>query len=102
MAHFKKVAPTYDDAHSRLSDLPGPLVLMLSTELATALRRELDGYDGLTVGWEAVADGALLALLHLGTADGCRSDALVPHLTGRLTCMTTSQRQPPPRSGMTS
>ena len=31
--------------------------------------RELDGCDRLKVGWEAVADGTLLALLHRGTTD---------------------------------
>ena len=69
---------------------------MLPTDLAAALRRELDGYDGLTVGWEAVADGALLALLHRGTADGCRWDALVPQLTGCHTYMKTTQGHPRP------
>ena len=96
VAHFKKGGPTYDDALVQLGDLPGPLLLMLPTNLAAALRRELNGYDRLKVGWEAVADGALLALLHQGTADGCRWNALVPHLTGRHTYMTTTQRHPLP------
>ena len=70
-AHFKKAGPTYDDAVSRLGDLRGPLLLMLCTDLAAALHREVDGYDGLRVGWEAVANCALLALLQHGTADAC-------------------------------
>ena len=89
VAHFKDEGPTYNDALSRLSHVPGPVLLMLPTDLAAALRRELDGSNGLEVGWEAVTDGTLLALLHRGTADGCRWDALVPHLTGRHTYMTT-------------
>ena len=75
--------------------------LMLPTYLAAALRRELDASDGLGEGWEAVREDTLMALLHLGTADGCRSDALVPHLTGRPTYMTTP-RGTTARRGMTS
>ena len=44
--------------------------------------------------WEAVTDGALLALLPWGDADGCRWDAPVPHHAGRHTYMTTAQGQP--------
>ena len=94
VAHFKDQGPTYDDTLSRLSDIPGPLLLMPPTHLATALRRELDSCTGLRVGWEAVADGTLLALLHRDAADGCWWDALMPHLTGRHTYMTPP---PPPR-----
>ena len=72
VAHFRDGGPTYDDALSRLSDVLGPLVLMLPTDLAAALRWELDSCDGLKVGWEAVAEGTLLALLHPDTAEGCR------------------------------
>ena len=85
VAHFKDRGPTHHDALSRLSDLLGPLLLMLPTDLAAALRRELDRCAGLRVGWEAVADGTLLALLHRDTEDRCRRHALVPHLTGRHT-----------------
>ena len=56
---------------------------MLPTGIAAALRQELDGCKGLRVGWEAVADGTLLALLHRDTANGCQWDALTLHLTGR-------------------
>ena len=62
--------PVYDDALSRLGDTQGPLLLMLPTDLAAALRQELDGCEGLRVGWEAVADGTLLALLHRDAANG--------------------------------
>ena len=74
---------------------------MLPDDLSAALRRELDGCDGLNVGLEAVVDGTLLALLHRGTADWCRWDAPVLHLSGRQTYMTTP-RGTPARRGMTS
>ena len=83
VAHFKAGGPVYDDALSRLGDTQGPLLLMLPTGIAAALRQELDGCEGLRVGWEAVADGTLLALLHRDTANGCQWDTLTPHLTGR-------------------
>ena len=89
LAHFKDEGPTYDDALSRLSNVPGPPLLTLATDLTVALRRALDSCEWLIVGWEAVADGTPLALLHRGTADRCRWDALVPHLTGRHIYMTT-------------
>ena len=69
---------------------------MLPIDLTAALRRDLDGCDGLRVRSEAVADGALLALLHRGTAEERRWDALVPHLIGRHTYMTAPQGQPRP------
>ena len=83
VAHFKAGGPVYDDALSRLGDTQGPLLLMLPTGIAAALRQELDGCEGLRVGWEAVVDGTLLTLLHRDTANGCQWDALTPHLTGR-------------------
>ena len=55
-----------DDALSRLGDTQGPLLLMLPTDLAAALRQVLNGCERLRVGWEAVADGTLLALLQPG------------------------------------
>ena len=64
VAHFKAGGPVYDDALSRLSDTQGPLLLMLPTDIAAALRQELHGCAGLRVGWQAVADDTLLALLH--------------------------------------
>ena len=82
MAHFKTGGPAYDDALSQLGDILGPLLLMLPTGLATALRQELDSCDRLRVGWEAVADGSLLALLHQDAADECQWGTLLPHLTG--------------------
>ena len=89
VSHLKDGGSTYDDALSRLSDAPRFLLLMLPTDLAATLRRVLDGSDGQKLGWEAVTDGTLLALLHRGTADGCRWDALVPHVTGCRTYMRT-------------
>ena len=89
VAHFKAGGPVFDDALSRLGDTQGPLLLMLPTGIAAALRQELDGCEGLRVGWEAVADGTLLALLHRDTASGCQWDALTPHLTGRHVYMAT-------------
>ena len=97
MAHFKAGGPLYDDALSRLGDTQGPLLLRLPTDIAAALRQELDGCEGLRVGWEAVPDGTLLAILHRDTASGCRWDALTPHLTGRHMYMATPpQGQPRP------
>ena len=71
MAQFKTGGPVHDDALFRLGDTQGPLLLMLPTDLAAALRQELDGCEGLRVGWEAVADGTLQALLHRDAANGC-------------------------------
>ena len=89
VAHFKTGRPVYDDALSRLGDTLGALLLMLPTDLAAALRRELDSCDGLWVGWEAVADGSLLALLQRDAADEYRWGTLVPHLTRRHIHMAT-------------
>ena len=89
VAQFKAWGPVYDDALSRLGDTQGPLLVMLSTDIAAALRQELDGCEGLPVGWEAVADGTLLALLHRDAANGCQWDTLAPHLTGRHVYMAT-------------
>ena len=50
VAHFKTGGPVYDDALSRLEDTQGPLLLMLPTDVAAALRQELDSCDGLRVG----------------------------------------------------
>ena len=88
VAHFKTGGPVYN-ALSRLGDTKGRLLPMLPTDLAAALRQELDRCDGLRVGWEAVADGTLLALLHRDAADGCQWDTLAPHLTGRHVYMAT-------------
>ena len=79
VAHFKDGGPTNDDALSLLGDISGPLLPMLPTNLEATLGRELDGCKGLRVGWEAIADGTLLALLHGEVADGCQWGALVPH-----------------------
>ena len=96
-AHFKAGGPVYDDALSRLSDTQWPLLLVLPTDIAAALHQELDACEGLRVGWEAVADGTLLALLHRDVENGCQWDALTPHLTGRHVHMATpSQGHPRP------
>ena len=97
VAHFKAGGPVYNDALSRLGDTQGPLLLMLPTDHAAALRQELDGCERLRVGWEAVADGTLLALLHRDAANGCQWDTLAPHLTGRHVYMAPlSQGHPRP------
>ena len=83
VAHFKAGGPVHDDALSRLGDTKGPLLPMLPTDIAAALRQELVGCEGLRVGWEAFADDTLLALLYGDTANGCPWDAVTPHLTGR-------------------
>ena len=72
VAHFRKRGPSYDDALSRLGGFPGRLFLMLPADLAIALRRELNDHDGLRVVRKAVANGALLALLHRDHANGCQ------------------------------
>ena len=83
MAHFKTGGPVYDDALSRVEDTQGPSLLMLPTDLAAALRQELDSCNRLRAGCEAVADGNLLALLHRDAADECQWDMLAPHLNER-------------------
>ena len=103
VAHFKNGRPVYDDALSRLCDIPGPLLLMLPTDLAAALRRELHSCEGLRVGWEAVADGSPPPLLHRGAGDEGQWGALVPHLAGRHTYnANTPPGGTPTRNGMTS
>ena len=67
--------------------------------LAAALRRERDGCNGLRVESEVVADGTLLALLNLGTADRCCRKALMPQLKGLHTYMTTLPGAPLPGVG---
>ena len=94
-AHFNTGGPVYDDALSRLGDTQGPLLPMLSTDLAAALRQELDGCEGLRVGSDAVADGTLLALLHRDAGNGCEWDTLAPHLTGRHVYMATPHQGHP-------
>ena len=89
VAHFKTGRPVYNDALSRQVDVPGPLLVMLPTDLAAALRRGLDSCEGLTVWWEAIADGNLLALLHRSAVDGCQWGALMPHLARHPTYMAT-------------
>ena len=95
VAHFKTGGPLYDDALSWLGDTWGPLLLMLPTGLAAALRHELNGCDELRVEWEAVADGNLLALHHRDATDGCKWDMLAPHLGGRHVCMATPHQGHP-------
>ena len=95
MAQFKTGGPVYEDALSRLGDTQGPLLLMLPADLAVALRQELDSCKGLRVGWVAVADGTLLALLHRDAANGCQWDTLAPHLNGRHVYMATPPKGHP-------
>ena len=102
VAHFKTGGPVYDDTLSRLGDTQGPLLLMPPTDLAAALPQELDCCEGLLVGWEAVADGTLLALLHRDAANGCQWDTLAHNLTGRHVYMATPPQGPPARRGTTS
>ena len=62
---------------------------MLPTNLAAALRQELDSCEGLQPGWEPSADGRLLALLQQDAADECQWGMLAPHLTRRHVYMAT-------------
>ena len=102
VAHFKTGGPVYDDALSRLGDTQGPLLLMLPTDLAVALRQELDGCEGLRVEWEAVADGFLLALLHRDAANGCQWDGWRPTSRGASCTWQPPPRGTPARRGTTS
>ena len=86
----------YDDALSWLDDNQGPLLLMLPTDHAAALREELHSCDGLRVEWEAVADSNLLTLLYRDAADECQWDMLAPDLTGRHMYMATPPPGAPP------
>ena len=47
VAHLRTGGPVYDNALSRPGDARGPLLLMLPTDLAAALRQELDSCDEL-------------------------------------------------------
>ena len=96
VAHFKAGGPVYDHALTRLGDTQGPLLLMLPTEIAAALCQELDGCEGLRVGWEAVADGTLLALLHQDAANGCQCAGAPPHKGGHVYMATPPQGHPFP------
>ena len=62
---------------------------MLPADLAAALRQKLDGCNGLRLGWKAVADGNLLALLHRDAAHECQLGRLVHQLTGSHMYMAT-------------
>ena len=92
VAHFKAGGPVYDNALFRLGDTQGPLLLMLPTDIAAALRQELDGCEGLRVGWEAIADGTLLALLHRTPQTGANGMRWRPTSPG-----ARCTWQPPPR-----
>ena len=95
VAHFKNAGPVYKEALSRQGEIPGPLLLMLPTHHAAALRWELDSCEGLRVAREAIADGSLLALLHRGAAYECLWGALVPHLARRQAYVATPPRGHP-------
>ena len=62
---------------------------MRPTDLAAALRQEVERCGGLRVGWEAVADGTLQALLLRDAANRCQWDTLAPDLNGRHVYMAT-------------
>ena len=81
VAHFKNGGLVYDDALSRLGDIPVTLLLMLSTDLAAALCRELDSWEGLRVGWEAAPQKSVSGALWYPTSPGA----------------TRTWRPPPPR-----
>ena len=101
VAHFEKKGLVYYDALSRLVGRPGPLLVKIPAGLASALRCELDGPKEMGMGWEAVADDGLVALLHPNDAAEHRWDALLPHLDGQHNYMLASPERPA-RSGMNS
>ena len=80
VAHWRKGRPQYDDDLSRLGGLPGPLLLMPPSNLATALSRELKDYAEVRVDPGAVADSTLLVLFHRAGACWHQRDALFPQL----------------------
>ena len=95
VVHIKDGGPTYDDALFRLGDIP---VAPAPHAPHRPRRRAAPGdrrCDGLRVGWGAIGDSTLLALLRQKITDRCRWDALLPHLTGRHTHMTTPPRGHP-------
>ena len=101
VANCQKGGVLHDHTLCCLGALPGPLLLMLSSHLATTLRQELDNHAEVRVGWQAVADGALLALFLWGGCGGHPWDALIPHLDGPRTNVTATPEHPA-QSGTTS
>ena len=108
-AQFREGGPLYDQAMSRLGSLRRPLLLLLPSDLATAPRRELDNHAEVRVGWEAVTNDALLALLHRGVSSYPTSTGTTPMCQPPQTTLawsgTTSSRSSttmgctPPTSG---
>ena len=94
VAHLQKGRETYNDALSRLGGLLGPLLLMVPLDLTAALRRELDDHTEVRVGWKAVADSVLLALLDRGGATGHQWDALMPDSDGHHTYVSAAPSVP--------
>ena len=94
MAHVRKGGLQCNHALSRLSGLPGPLPLMLPSNLATALRRKLGDNAEVRVHWEAVANGTLLVLLHRCGAGGYRWDALLPQFNKRHAYVSAALEHP--------
>ena len=88
--HFRKGLLAYADTLYCLGGLRGPLLLMLASDLATALRCELDDYREVRVGRKAVISGNLVALHRPAGAGGHRRNALMPHLDSHNTYVSAA------------
>ena len=86
----------------RWATFRGPCSSCSPPTLAAAVRREPDSCERLRVGWQAIADGTLLALFLRDVADGYQSGALFPDLARHHTYMTTPPGVHPRRRQMTS
>ena len=72
---------------------------MLPSDVPTALRCEQGDQAEVRVGWAAVVDNALLALLHGSSAGGHWSDTLLPHFNGHHTYVSAAPDRPCPEWG---
>ena len=86
----------YNDYLSRLGGLHGPPLLEAPSSLVTVLRRELHRHAEASLGWEAVANDGLLALLHPHGAGGHRLEALMFHPDSHQTYVLPPPEQPRP------
>ena len=96
VANFQKGRGAYDDSLFGLGGLPGPLLHMLPSGLATALRCELDEHTEGSFRREAVVKCVFVALLHQNHAAVPCWDAPMPGLDGHHTYMSAPSEHPCP------